>query len=209
MSTQGTRAFVTGGTGLIGRFTIESLLRRGVQVTMMVRAASVDARAERLNTLQESARVSNAGGTLSVVTGDLEQPGLGLDAAAQQALRAAQHVFHLAALYDISASDEALTQANSAGTRHLLEALAKGFAGVLHHVSSIAVAGDYQGPFTESMFDEGQSSSRLPSHQVRRRTAGARRCLRAPHLPPERRCGSQSDRRDGPRRRAVLGLRGP
>ncbi|MBK8590103.1 MAG: SDR family oxidoreductase [Sandaracinaceae bacterium] len=150
------RVFVTGGTGLIGRFTIEALLRRGAHVTMMVRPSSLGARAARIEALHEVSRRSARGGTLSVVQGDLDDTSLGLDEAGRTALLAADHVFHLAALYDISADEAALVAANEAGTRHLLTALS-GFRGVLHHVSSIAVAGDYQGTFTESMFDEGQS----------------------------------------------------
>jgi short-subunit dehydrogenase len=150
------RVFVTGGTGLIGRFTIEALLRRGAHVTMMVRPSSLGARAARIEALHEVSRRSARGGTLTVVHGDLDDASLGLDNQGRTALLAADHVFHLAALYDISADEAALVAANEAGTRHLLTALS-GFRGVLHHVSSIAVAGDYQGTFTESMFDEGQS----------------------------------------------------
>ncbi|MCA9536214.1 MAG: SDR family oxidoreductase [Myxococcales bacterium] len=151
------RVFVTGGTGLIGRFAIEALLRRGAQVTMVVRASSMAARAERLDALRAMCDAATNGATLSVVDGDLGSPGLGLGADGHAALAAADHVFHLAALYDINADEAALVAANEAGTRHLLDALRKGFAGVLHHVSSIAVAGNYQGTFTESMFDEKQS----------------------------------------------------
>ena len=46
---------------------------------------------------------------------------------------------------------------NVAGTRHLLGLLVEGgFPGVLHHVSSIAVAGDAEGRFTEDQLDVGQ-----------------------------------------------------
>jgi uncharacterized protein len=65
--------------------------------------------------------------------------------------------FHLAGVYDIAATEADLLDANVEGTRRLLHALAAAkFTGVLHHASSIAVAGDFDGTLTESMFAEGQ-----------------------------------------------------
>ncbi len=151
------RVFVTGGTGLIGRFTVEALLRQQAHVTLMVRPSSQAARGARLEQLRELAVQVGGGATLEVVSGELGASALALDETGRTALGAAQHVFHLAALYDIDAPEEALVAANEAGTEHVLEALeACAFAGILHHVSSIAVAGDFPGTFTESMFDEGQ-----------------------------------------------------
>ncbi|MEZ4426415.1 MAG: SDR family oxidoreductase, partial [Nannocystaceae bacterium] len=72
-------------------------------------------------------------------------------------VRALDHVFHLAALYDITADEAALTAANVDGTRRLIALLRSGgFRGVLHHASSIAVAGDYAGVFREEQLDVGQ-----------------------------------------------------
>jgi len=149
------RAFVTGGTGLIGRFVVEALLSRGATVHMMVREGSRGSRAERIEGLR--AHAARTAGTLALVPGDLTAPDLGLDAAGRAALGQADHCFHLAALYDIEAREEDLVAANVGGTEHLLATLrACGFGGVLHHASSIAVAGDYEGTFTEAMLDEGQ-----------------------------------------------------
>src|SRR5690606_37321116 len=116
-----------------------------------------DSRADRLAQLHAVCAEPGCQGALTVVTGDVSQPGLALDEAGRAALRGARHVFHLAALYDSTATEGELLEANAAGTRHLLEALGAEFRGVLHHVSSVAVAGDYQGTFSETMFDEGQS----------------------------------------------------
>jgi short-subunit dehydrogenase/thioester reductase-like protein len=64
----------------------------------------------------------------------------------------------VAALYDLDADPDLLADSNVQGTTHLLDALERaGFGGRLHHVSSIAVAGDYGDTFTEAMFDEGQT----------------------------------------------------
>lgn len=177
MQTQPLRVFVTGGTGFIGRFATLALLRRGAHVTLMVRHASRAARAPRLEELRLASDA--AGSSLATVSGDLQQPAMGLDADGRAALAAADHVFHLAALYDIEASPEALSAANEAGTRHLLQALSDGFGGVLHHVSSVAVAGDYEGTFTEAMFDEGQG---FP-HAYHRTKFAAERLVRESGLP--------------------------
>jgi NAD(P)-dependent dehydrogenase (short-subunit alcohol dehydrogenase family) len=49
---------------------------------------------------------------------------------------------------------------NVGGTRRVVEVATSLGAGCLHHVSSVAVAGEHRGTFDESMFDEGQE---LPS----------------------------------------------
>jgi len=148
-------AFVTGGTGLIGRALVGRLLARGFDVTLMLRQDAYERRLAALEELEATALAHRR--SLGRVEGDLSQPGLGLDAAGIEVLGRAAHCFHVAALYDIEAEPEALARVNVEGTRHLLSALRDaGFSGRLHHVSSIAVAGDHAGTFTEAMFDEGQ-----------------------------------------------------
>ncbi|HEX6713406.1 MAG TPA: SDR family oxidoreductase, partial [Thermoleophilaceae bacterium] len=66
------------------------------------------------------------------------------------------HLFHLAAIYDMAASDEAMMRANVEGTRHVVEFANAHDVGMFHHTSSIAVAGSWKGPWLETMFDEGQ-----------------------------------------------------
>ena len=73
-------------------------------------------------------------------------------------------MFHLAAVYDVEADEESSERANVEGTRHVIEFANAHDVGRFHHVSSIAVAGDYQGVFQEDMFDEGQG---LPHHYHR------------------------------------------
>ena len=85
--------------------------------------------------------------------GDLAEPRLGADAAQLPHL---DHVVHLGAIYDLTAGEEANRRANVEGTRHLLAFAAAARAGLVHHVSSIAVAGDHAGRFTETDFDLGQ-----------------------------------------------------
>jgi NAD(P)-dependent dehydrogenase (short-subunit alcohol dehydrogenase family) len=150
-----THLFVTGGTGLIGRALVKRLLRRGLDVTLMIRSGAAERRKSVLEDLDRAA--SAAKGSLKQVTGDLCAPDLGLSEAGLAALSKAGHCFHVAALYDIDAEPDALERNNVEGTKQLLSALHKaGFDGTLHHVSSVAVAGDYAETFSEAMFEEGQ-----------------------------------------------------
>ncbi len=148
-------AFVTGGTGLIGRVVVERLLAHRVPVVLMLRDGADERRTGALTKLEETARAH--GTSLRHVSGDVVKPDLGLSDEGIVALAEAAHCFHLAALYDVEAPADLIEKTNIEGTKHLLSALRKArFKGRLHHVSSIAVAGDYAGTFTEAMFQEGQ-----------------------------------------------------
>ncbi|WP_435741434.1 SDR family oxidoreductase [Nocardioides sp. SYSU DS0663] len=146
--------FVTGATGFIGRRLVEELLdHREDEVHVLCRAGSLP----RLEVLQRrwgSDRVVP-------VVGDLTEPGLGVDAAwVEEHAGDVEHFFHLAAVYDMTADDAANQAMNVDGTRHALELASAVGAGCFHHVSSVAVAGDFRGRFDETMFAEGQG---LPS----------------------------------------------
>jgi NAD(P)-dependent dehydrogenase (short-subunit alcohol dehydrogenase family) len=144
-----TTYFVTGATGFLGRRLVARLLER--EGTTVVYALVRKTSAQRLAAL--AAGWSGAE-RLIPVTGDLTEDGLGVDAAA---LPPIDHVVHLAAVYDFTASEAANTEANVDGTSHVLEFARAAGAGRLHHVSSIAVAGDHSGRFTEADFDLGQN----------------------------------------------------
>jgi len=150
--------FVTGATGFIGRHLVERLLERDGDVYVLVRASSVD----KLN--------DRWGGEPRVkpVVGDLAQPLLGLGDREVAALRdkPIDHFFHLAAVYDMTADEEANRVANVEGTRHAVELSNAIDAGTFHHVSSIAAAGRYKGLFREDMFDEGQKLDH-PYHRTK------------------------------------------
>src|SRR5699024_3056345 len=90
---------------------------------------------------------------LVAVTGELTEPALGAPA---DELAEIDHLLHLAASYDLTATEQANRAANVTGTHNVLEFARQAQVGRLHHVSSIAVAGDHTGPFTEHDFDVGQ-----------------------------------------------------
>jgi NAD(P)-dependent dehydrogenase (short-subunit alcohol dehydrogenase family) len=134
---------VTGGTGFMGRHLLRALSRRGQPVHVLVREQSRE-RLERLG-------LPN----ITPLIGDLTSKGLGVGSRVRS-MRGAE-VFHLGAVYDLDADDEASRLANVEGTRHVLEFARRIGAARLHHMSSIAIAGvKFKGTFTEDMFDEGQ-----------------------------------------------------
>ena len=192
--------FVTGGTGFIGRRLIERLLERDGDVHVLVREGSQ----ERFGALLERLGPA-AAGRVHAVAGDLTEPLLGVAEADRAALAGrVDHLFHLAAAYDMTA-DEALNRAvNVAGTDHAVGFAAAIGAGTLHHVSSVAVAGRHEGLFTEDMFDEGQRLDH-PYHRtkfeaeriVRDRVAGAWRVYRPGIVVGDSRTG-EMDKIDGP-----------
>src|SRR5919109_1292377 len=146
--------FVTGATGFIGRHLVAELLKRDGTIYVLVREGS---RGKLDGLLQ---RLDAADGLVVAVTGDLSKPGLGVDGFDERL----DHLFHLAAVYDVEADEEAAERANIDGTRHVIEFANTHDVGRFHHVSSIAVAGDYRGVFQEDMFDESQV---LPHHYHR------------------------------------------
>jgi len=117
------KALVTGANGFIGSHLAEELVRRGWEVTCLVR------RPRGLGWIE----------TLQVrlVRGDCrEKPTLG------PAVEGADYVFHLAGVIDALEWEE-YYQANVVGTRNLLEACAERNPGLKKfiHVSSISAAG--------------------------------------------------------------------
>ena len=146
---------MTGATGFIGRHLVEELLRnREGDVYVLVREDSREKLDALLARWPHPERVKP-------VVGDLQQRRLGLDDAAVEALTGTvDHVFHLAAIYDMTAPADVNERLNVAGTRNAVELANAIGAGRFHHTSSVAVTGNFKGLFREDMFDEGQE---LPS----------------------------------------------
>jgi short-subunit dehydrogenase/thioester reductase-like protein len=146
--------FVTGATGFVGRHLVAELLKREGTIYVLVREGSrgkVDSLVQRTGAPE---------GRIVPVSGDLSKSGLGVEGFDEPI----DHMFHLAAVYDVDADEESSFKANVEGTIHAIEFANSREVGRFHHTSSIAVAGHYKGVFQEDMFDEGQ---RLPHHYHR------------------------------------------
>jgi thioester reductase-like protein/NADP-dependent 3-hydroxy acid dehydrogenase YdfG len=191
------RYVVTGGTGFIGRRVVSRLLdaHPDAEVWVLVRRSSLG-RFERL--------AAAWGERAKPLVGELTEPQLGLTEEALTGLGPdVDHVVHCAAIYDITAGEAEQREANVEGTRAVIE-LARRLDATLHHVSSIAVAGDFHGEYTEDDFDIGQQLP-TPYHQTKfeaellvRSTSGLRyRIYRPAVVVGDSRTG-EMDKVDGP-----------
>ena len=152
------RYVVTGGTGFIGRRVVSKILARdeAAEVWVLVRRGSLP-RFEQL--------ALDWGPRAKPLVGDLTAADLGLSDADIGDLGEVSHVVHCAAIYDITVDEATQRAANVDGTRAVIE-LARRLDAELHHVSSIAVAGNYPGVFTEDDFDVAQDLP-TPYHQTK------------------------------------------
>ncbi len=145
--------FITGGTGFIGRNLIGELLKKKKQATIYVLLRK-DSK-KKFDTLKKE--WGNGAKRVIPITGDLTRSMLGITAKKRRELEGEiDHVFHLAAVYDLMADPESQVRVNVEGTHNVVcladDIKAKRF----HHMSSIAAAGLYPGVFREDMFEEAQ-----------------------------------------------------
>jgi NAD(P)-dependent dehydrogenase (short-subunit alcohol dehydrogenase family) len=144
---------VTGGTGFIGHNLIGELLKQKKKATIYVLV-----RKESKKKLEALKKEWGAGAKRVIpITGDLTKSMLGVPAKKRRELDGKiDHVFHLAAVYDLMADAESQIRVNVEGTQNVVSLATDINAKRFHHMSSIAAAGMYAGVFREDMFEEAQ-----------------------------------------------------
>ena len=192
--------FVTGATGFIGKRLVKKLLaRKSSVVYFLMREES----REKVPALLEYWGVAK---TRAIpVYGDLRAAKLGVSKEDIKNLsKNIDHFFHLAAIYDLKADTEEQMAVNIEGTRNTVAFAEVIGAGCLHHVSSIAAAGLFEGIFREDMFEEAENldhpyfSSKHESEKVvREECTGAFRIYRPGMVVGDSVTG-EMDKIDGP-----------
>ncbi|MFD8009532.1 AMP-binding protein [Streptomyces sp. NPDC058955] len=139
---------LTGATGYLGGHVLRALAEQGARVTCLVRGDGDAQAAQRL-------------GGADVIAGDITADGLGLSHEGLARARAAQVVVHAAADVRLVASPAELERTNHTAVRRLLEWIDTHTPGArFHHVSTLAVAGEVEGParrFSEADLSIGQT----------------------------------------------------
>ncbi|MDQ2939604.1 MAG: SDR family oxidoreductase [Actinomycetota bacterium] len=159
--------FVTGATGFIGRNLVELLLQRGGTVYVLVREGSKG----RLEELRRRWGVDED--RVVGIVGDVSQPRLGISDPDLERVRGqVDHLFHLAAVYDMTADAESQRLSNVQGTRHMVDLAEAVEAGTVHMVSSIAAGGLYHGTWREDMFEEAENLDVHPYFRTKHDSEG-------------------------------------
>jgi NAD(P)-dependent dehydrogenase (short-subunit alcohol dehydrogenase family) len=192
--------FVTGATGFIGKRLVKKLLaRKGSVVYFLMRESSRD----KLAGLYEYWGATKA--RAIPVFGDLRSARLGVSKDDIKKLtKTIDHFYHLAAVYDMLADADEQIAVNVEGTRNTVDFANAIQADILHHVSSIAAAGMFEGIFREDMFDEAENLDHpyfATKHEsekiVRNETKGAWRVYRPGLVVGDSKTG-EMDKIDGP-----------
>ena len=129
---------VTGGTGFIGHNLIGELLqqKKNATIYVLVRKGSK----QKLEALKKE--WGSGAKRVVPITGDLTKSMLGVPAKKRRELEGKiDHVFHLAAVYDLMADAESQIRVNVEGTQNVVNLATDIKAKRFHHMSSIAAAG--------------------------------------------------------------------
>jgi thioester reductase-like protein len=144
--------FLTGFPGFLGSALVERLLAgTDLPIRCLVQSQYWDRAADRAAELDDGDRIT-------LHTGDITDPDLGLGDDYDALQAEAVEVYHLAAVYDLGVAREVGMAVNVDGTEHVLD-FASGAADLrrLHYVSTCYVSGRHDGVYTHRDLDVGQT----------------------------------------------------
>lgn len=130
---------LTGITGSVGAWLAGEALRHGRRVIALMRGSDPAEARWRLDTVLTTVGLSELSDRVSIVLGDIEQEGLGVNGSGA-VLRAANLVIHCAGCTELQAEPARLHRINVEGTRRVLQ-LAEELGSDVVHVSTAYVAG--------------------------------------------------------------------
>lgn len=131
------KAFVTGGTGFIGRHVVSKLVERGYDVYGLARS-------------EKSAAVLSKLGAKAVYGNILDRESM------REGMQGSDVVFHIAGWYKIGSRDWMRAESiNVAGTRHVLSLAHELGVPKIIYTSSVAVFGNTKGQLADENFYQG------------------------------------------------------
>jgi thioester reductase-like protein len=156
---------LTGFPGFLGSALLERLLARGDgPVACLVQPRYADLAERRANDIVEryggvADTPATESASVQLYEGDITEPDLGLGErlAELAAGGSITELYHLAAVYDLGVDAELAAAVNVRGTEHVLDVAETLEVERLQYVSTCYVSGRYDGVFTETHLDEGQS----------------------------------------------------
>lgn len=149
--------FLTGFPGFLGSELTPRVLgtREIDHVVCLVQSKFISQARARLEQIEASH--PDCRGRIRLVTGDITRPNLDLDDL-DGLCRQVSEIFHLAAVYDLGTARESAVRINVQGTQEIIR-----FANAcpqlrrLQYVSTCYVSGRFQGVFSESDLEKGQT----------------------------------------------------
>lgn len=156
--------FLTGATGLLGRYLIKDLTLAGIPVAVLVRPSRRATARHRVESVMcyWDALLGRSLPRPVVLEGDITEPDLGLDAGGMRwVAENCNCVLHNAAslTFQSTSPQSEPWRSNVEGTRHVLELCRNARIRRFHHVSTAYVCGLRQGRILEAELDVGQKMS--------------------------------------------------
>lgn len=153
--------FLTGATGLLGRYLVYDLLERGHRLALLVRGTRNESSRDRIEAILQNweKRVGKSLPRPVVIDGDIRQKHLGLsEDDVKWVARNCKSLIHSAASLKFHADGSGEPrQSNFGGTENMLSLCAAANVRDLHYVSTAYVCGLREGTILESELDLGQS----------------------------------------------------